>query len=139
MQKYTLSVLLSVLVLLVWMPAGYAVTGSIAILGTNLPRDKLIADRSFQLNVSLRITCTSTTDNVLVRVDISPHGSRETLASNSVGLGSIPDPWGRKTWNITITNNLRSPVTLGPWGLDVKAWLFAGVYTLGVDNQTYVV
>ena len=139
MQKYTLPVLLTMIFLGVWIPAAFAVTGKIEILSTNLPRDKVIADRSFQMNVSLQITCTSTTDNILARVDISPHGSHQTLASNSLGLGSIPDPWGRKTWNITIMNNLRSPVALGPWQLDVRAWLFAGVYTLGVDNRTYTV
>jgi len=139
MQKYAFPVLLTLLILGVWMHAAYAVTGTVRILGTNLPKDKLIADRSFQLNVSMRVTCTSTTDNILARVDISSHGSHQLLASNSLGLGSIPDPWGNKTWDITITSNMRSPVTLGPWGLDVKAWLFAGVYTLSIDNRTYTV
>ncbi len=116
----------------------YAVTGTIHIVGTNAPT-KLIADRNFQFNVTLRITCTSTTDNILARVDVSPHGSRQIIASNSLGLGSILDPWGKKTWNITITNNLHSPVTLGPWTLDVKAWLFAGIYAIALDNQTMAI
>jgi len=116
----------------------YGVTGSVQITGTNVPT-KLIADRSFQLNISLRVTCTSTTDNILARVDVSPHGSKQTIASNSQGLGSIPDPWGKKTWNITIANNLHSPTTLGPWALDVRAWVFAGVYVLGLDNQTLII
>jgi len=138
MQKYVLVSILTLFVLTASMHAVYAVTGKIEIVGTNVPT-KLIADRSFQMNVSLKITCTSTTDNILARVDISPHGSHQILASNSMGLGSIPDPWGKKAWNITITNNLRSPVTMGPWGLDVKAWVFAGVYTLDVDNLTITV
>lgn len=135
MHKYALSALVILVFLEISFHEAYAVTGTIQIVGTNVPT-KLIADRNFQLNVSLRITCTSTMDNILARVDISPYGSHETLASNSLGLGSILDPWGKKTWNITIANNLHSPVTLGPWALDVKAWLFAGDYIIGFDNQT---
>src|SRR5271157_208951 len=116
MHKYALSILLILVFVGITLPAAYAVTGNVQIVGTNLPT-KLIADRDFQMNVSLEITCTSTTDNILARVDVSPHGSHQTLASNSLGLGSIPDPWGKKTWNITIANNLHSPVTLGPWAL----------------------
>jgi len=138
MQKCTLPTLLILVILAISIHAAYAVTGTVRIVGTNVPT-RLIADRSFRMNVSLRITCTSTTDNILARVDVTPHGSHQTLASNSLGLGSIPDPWGKKTWNITISNDLRSPVSLGPWGLDVKAWVFAGVYVIGIDNQTVTI
>jgi len=138
MHKCGLPFLLILIFLGIASHEAYAATGTVQIVGTNVPT-KLIADRSFQLNVSLRITCTSTTDNILARVDVSPHGSHQTIASNSLGLGSIPDPWGKKTWNITIANNLHSPVTLGPWALDVKAWVFAGVYVIGLDNQTLTI
>ena len=138
MNKCTFPTLLILVFLVASVHEVYAVTGTVQIVGTNVPT-KLIADRSFQLNVSLRVTCTSTMDNVLARVDISPHGSHQTLASNSLGLGSIADPWGKKTWNITIANNLHSPVALGPWALDVKAWVFAGVYIIGFDNQTITI
>ena len=138
MHKYSLLVLLILVCLGISFHAAYAVTGTIQIVDTNAPA-KLIADRSFQLNVSLRITCTSTTDNILTRVDVSPHGSDQIMTSNSLGLGSILDPWGKKAWNITIANNLHSPATLGPWALDVKAWLFAGVYAIALDNQTIMI
>ena len=137
MQKCILPLLI-LIVLGISTHAAYAVTGTVQIVGTNVPT-KIIADRNFQMNVSLKITCTSTTDNILARVDVSPHGSHQTIASNSLGLGSIPDPWGKKTWNITIPNNLRSPAALGSWGLDVKAWVFAGVYAIGIDNQTITI
>ena len=138
MHKHTLTVLLALVFMSISFPTSYAVTGKVQIITTNAPT-KVIADLNFQLNVSLRITCTSTTDNILARIDISPHGSHQIVASNSLGLGSIPDPWAKKTWNVTMTSNLHSPASLGAWMLEVRAWVFAGVYPIALDNQTIMI
>ncbi len=66
--------------------SAYAVTGTVQIVGTNVPT-KLIADRSFQLNVSLKITCTPT-HNDLARVDVSPHRDHR-LCRTQTSINSI--------------------------------------------------
>lgn len=110
----------------------HAVTCSVQILSVSAPHT-IIAGQGLEIDTYLRITCTSTTDNIVARVDLSNEGSAQVLSSNSLALGSVDGL--SKTWNVTIPNTAQAPST-GTWKLATRAWVFAGTELVAKSSKS---
>lgn len=106
----------------------YPVYCHVQILGVNYPANPQ-PNQTLTVTTHLEITCTSTQDNVLARVDVLAAGTNRTIASKGYGIGNVEvtsAPYV-KVLDIAISNTIAIPSTVGNWSLRVVAWVFAGV------------
>ena len=99
------------------------------IIGINYAQSALPSQR---INVTshLLLTCISTVDNVIARVDVDQANTNGTLSTNTYFIGPIQltsAPY-TKVYDVAISNSLTAPSTVGIWKLEVRAWVFADVY-----------
>jgi len=89
-----------------------------------------LPNQTLVVTTHLLLTCTSTVDNVIARVDLLPSDSNNIIASNTYFIGPVQltMPPYSKVFDVAISNSVRAPSTTGVWKLQVVAWVFADVY-----------
>ena len=94
-----------------------------------------------QVNANVKVTCTPTNDNVVVRVDVVALESNNTLSRNSYGIGTIAVtnyPFV-KVVNVTVSNTVQAPTAVGNWKLQAVVLILAGPQVAATANQPFQV
>jgi len=86
------------------------------------------ANQLLMISTHLMVTCSPVNQNVVARVDVVSNETRETITSNSTGIGVIQvnTPSHIKIVNVTVANTVRAPSEGVNWRLEVHAWVFTG-------------
>ncbi len=111
----------------VMLPTASAVVCQAQIMSIDYP-SKVDPGQFLQVKASVKVTCTPTNDNVVVRVDVVALDSNSTLSRNSYSIGEIPvsNYPSVKVVNVTVSNTIQAPTVTGNWRLQAVAWVLAG-------------
>lgn len=119
-------------------PTASAVVCQVQIMNIDYPSNVDPA-QSLQVNASVKVTCTPTNDNVVVRVDVVALDSNSTLSRNSYSIGEIPVSTSSsvKVVNVTLANTIQAPTVTGNWRLEAVAWVLAGPEVAASTKQSF--
>ena len=86
------------------------------------------ANQLLMISTHLKVTCSPVNQNVVARVDVVSNETRETITSNSTGIGVIQvnNLSHIKIVNVTVANTVRAPSQGVNWRLQIHAWVFTG-------------
>lgn len=122
----------------VMLPTASAVVCQAQIMSIDYP-SKVDPGVLLQVNASVKVTCTPTNDNVVVRVDVIALDSNSTLSRNSYSIGEIPVSTSSsvKVVNVTVSNTIKAPTVTGNWRLEAVAWVLAGPEVAASTKESF--
>lgn len=86
-------------------------------------------NQTLLISTHLMLTCNPVNQNVVAEVDVISADTGKTITTNSTGIGviQVANPPYIKIVNVTVMDTVRTPSEVVNWGLQILAWVFAGI------------